>query len=103
MTTTKTILPQASMEAVREIFHGKTIAFTAVVAEGGFGLGVTLEGEPGYWPIPTDLASSKSWEAMNDAATTINRFLGLSDEDAMRIVTSTMAAQNTRDRQNRKR
>ncbi|ARJ65966.1 hypothetical protein WV31_10030 [Magnetospirillum sp. ME-1] len=97
MTDDTTILPPRSLDAVRELFQGKRIAFTAVVGEDGFGLGVALEGEPGYWPIPEHLATG-DWEEMNRAAGAINRHLGLSDDDAIRIVTSSMRAQNARNR-----
>ena len=38
------------------------------------------------------------WEAMNVGASKLNQHLGLSVEEATAIVTSTMAAQNKRDR-----
>lgn len=92
------VLHPGVLRSIKELMKGKTFAFTAVVADEGFGLGVAEQGAPGYWPIPTHLARSPMWEAMNSTAAKLNEHLGLSEKEATDIVTSTMAAQNKRGR-----
>lgn len=93
------VLHPGVLRSLKEMFKGQTFAFTAVVAdEGGYGLGIAVQGEPGYWPVPTHLAFSPMWEAMNIGASKLNQHLGLSAEKATAVVTSTMAAQNKRGR-----
>lgn len=69
-------------------FQGKRYAFAAVVAQGGWQLGVAVENEPGYAPIDgksfAQQAEAKQW------ADGLNRHIGLSDEDAMNIIITTM-------------
>ena len=98
-TPTAQILHPGALRSIQEMLKGKAYAFTAVVSdEAAFALGVAVQGEPGYWPIPVQMASSPMWEAMNSAATRLNENLGLSEQEAIAIVSSTMAAQNKRGR-----
>lgn len=92
----------ATLAALELLFIGQTFAYTAVVQEdGSFGIGIAIQGEAGYWPIPAHLAAADTWEDANTACEALNAARRLSAEDAMRIVTSTMAAQNHRDRTRR--
>ena len=98
-TPTAQILHPGALRSIQEMLKGKAYAFTAVVSdEAAFALGVAVQGDPGYWPIPVQMASSPMWEAMNSAATRLNENLGLSEQEAIAIVSSTMAAQNKRGR-----
>jgi len=69
-------------------FPGKLYAFTAVVAKGGWQLGVAVANEPGYNPIPgktfKDQAEAKHW------AEGLNKHIGRDPDTVMAIVCSSM-------------
>ena len=70
-------------------------AWTPVIARGepGFSLGVADRGIAGYTPLRETLIFATWAEAQREAAAR-NALLGLSRDEAMEIVTSSMAAQN---------
>jgi hypothetical protein len=81
---------------VAEETKSKRVAFTAIISGGSFGIGLAAESEPGYWPqtlygqFPTfRKAMEKSYE--------LNVALGLTLEEAVAIISSSMAAQNTKE------
>jgi hypothetical protein len=68
-------------------FAGKAYAFVAVIND-GYQLGVAVANEPGYNPI-----QGKRFERYDEAknwATALNDHIGLSSDEAMDIVGSTM-------------
>lgn len=74
-------------QVVAGTFPGKRYAFVAVVNGSGWGLGVAVADEPGYNPINkvfTDQAEADEW------AKGLNKHIGLTDNEAFRIVGSTM-------------
>lgn len=75
-------------------FAGKTWAFCPVLdsGNGGFGLGIACEGEPGYAPIPSYYASSDSYDEMATHADELNQERGIDPREGGRIVCSSMAA-----------
>jgi predicted molibdopterin-dependent oxidoreductase YjgC len=75
-------------------FPGKRYAFVAVVAPGGWQLGVAVANEQGYNPI-----SGKTFKAHYEAkewADGLNKHIGLDVEDALEIIGSTMGGARTR-------
>ncbi len=85
-----------SRMVAEEETKSKRVAFTAIISGGSFGIGLAAESEPGYWPqtlygqFPTfRKAMEKSYE--------LNVALGLTLEEAVAIISSSMAAQNTKE------
>ena len=70
-----------------------TQAYTAVTGgPTGFLIGLATRDEPGYYPRP-DFGFYDSYEEASDAAERLNGTdLGLTDEEAARIVMSSMGA-----------
>lgn len=66
------------------------VAFTAVLADQGWGLGVAEAGVAGYTPVQT--TTWPTFEAAEKVAESLNTKLGLTREAAWRIVGSSMAA-----------
>lgn len=58
-----------------------------------WGIGIAVANERGYHPIPVGWAAFSSKEAADTSADTANFWLGLDDEEATRIVISTMGGQ----------
>ena len=73
-----------------EATQGKVWAFVAIVGqpEGGL-LGVAMANEPGYWPISSWWAHG-SYDEMQAHADELNEAEGLSKDEAMRIICSSM-------------
>lgn len=69
-------------------FPDKLYAFTAVIADGGWQLGVAVANEQGYNPIPgktfKDRGEAKQW------ADGLNQHIGRDDETVMAIICSSM-------------
>jgi hypothetical protein len=68
-------------------FHGKVYAFAPVI-ENGYRLGVAVANESGYSPI-----AGKTFERYDEAcqwANELNEHIGLSKDEALDIVGSTM-------------
>lgn len=71
----------------------KRKAFTALVGQGGYFLGLAVEGEAGYYP-QMNLGLFGSYdEAKKEAARRNEQFLDLTPAEAWKIVASSMAAQ----------
>lgn len=72
-------------------FRGKPYAFVPVLHDTGYILGVAVANEPGYSPITgktfEDRGRAREW------ADGLNKHIGLSDEQAMAIVLSSMGKQ----------
>jgi hypothetical protein len=65
------------------------IAYTPVVDEDGYTIGLADRGVAGYTPQP-GFGKFPSWEAARDRAKVENERLGLSELEAFAIVASTM-------------
>ena len=75
------------------IVAGKCWAFVPVLhRHGGFGLGVAVANEPGYYPIAHFWCHADSYAEASDHAAALNAAEGLNVEVAMRVVCSSMAA-----------
>lgn len=71
----------------------KRSAYTAVIEERGYCLGVAVEGEAGYHPVREDSDAGgtfETYELASACADAYNASLGLTKEEATRIVISTM-------------
>ena len=68
------------------------VAYTPVIVDEGFSLGIAEEGRGGYYP--SDFGTVKTWTEAEVWARQLNERLGLTSEQALLIVTSSMAAQN---------
>jgi hypothetical protein len=81
-------------QKVAGAFAGKRYAFAAVIQKDGWQLGVAVENEPGYSPVDgktfTLQAEAKQW------AEGLNKHIGLSDEDALSIIITTMRGPRAR-------
>jgi adenine/guanine phosphoribosyltransferase-like PRPP-binding protein len=75
-----------------EVVSGKLWAFVAVVDSRGISLGVAVANEPGYMPVPRSFCHGDTYDAMHAHAMELNRDEGLTEEAAMRIICSSMAA-----------
>ena len=67
-------------------------AYVAVIRDGGFSLGIAIEGEAGY--NATNLHTVPSWDEARRWAEAANARLGLTETTAFLIVASTIRAQN---------
>lgn len=84
------------------IVRGKVWAFVPVMGQPGgpaAALGVAVANEAGYMPIAATWCNADTYDEMADYADELNRAEGLDDEVAMRIVASSMAAQNLKRRE----
>jgi hypothetical protein len=76
-----------------KLVEGKKYAFTAVITgddEFPYGLGVAVENEPGYYPIPAHWAHSTEYERMCNHADVLNAQLGMTPRQSMKIIASSM-------------
>lgn len=75
-------------QSVAGSFPDKVYAFTAVIGEGGWQLGVAIANESGYNPISgktfKDQAEAKQW------ADGLNKHIGRDDDSVLAIICSTM-------------
>lgn len=78
--------------AVRRWHHGKRIAFTPIIQQGGIGLGIAVANEPGCYPTKAYLFLADTWDEAQDAADEANAALGLSNIEAAEIIMSSMRA-----------
>lgn len=78
------------------MIRGKRTAYVAVIDDkGAHRLGLAVEGEAGYHPAREDSDAGGSFATRDDALACAQRFndrLGISAEDASRIVASSMVA-----------
>jgi hypothetical protein len=79
---------------IEQLFAGKIWAYTPVISENGFALGIAVANEAGYNRVPEFWCHGDSYEVMSDHCNALNRERGLDDDIAARIVCSTFAAQN---------
>ena len=80
-----------------EIVAGKVWAFVPVIGPvGGPGtaLGVAVANERGYHPVPVYWCHADTWAEMETHVDELNAAEGLSEDEYMRIVATTMRAQN---------
>lgn len=79
-------------QSVAGAYPDRPYAFTAVIGDGGWQLGVAVANERGYNPLPgktfKDQAEAKEW------ADGLNEHIGISDETAAHIVISTMGGRH---------
>lgn len=76
-------------------YAGKDWAYTPTIpASSGFGLGVAVRDEPGYFPIGKFMFNVDSYDEAQAEADRLNGLLPLEVMAADRIIVSTMAAQN---------
>ena len=68
-------------------FHGKSYAFVAIV-NGGYSLGVAVANEQGYNAITGKTFST--YEEAKRWASELNKHIGLSADEALDIISSTM-------------
>lgn len=79
--------------------HGGLLAFAAVLGdERGYGIGAAEENEPGYTPMPKFGRFDTFDEAQTEAMKHNVDRLGLTREQAYRIIGSSMAGEGTRRR-----
>lgn len=76
---------------------GVNTAYGAVIHGRAFSVGLAEENEPGFWPMPS-LGIFPSYELASAKARELNVARGMTVEEGLRIVTSSMAAQNRRDK-----
>lgn len=83
-------------DAVARIFHDKgPIAFVATMhdheGEYGPGLGVAVEGEKGFYPLPKFYFAHEDYDVASDKADALNYYvLKLKNDRACQIIGSTM-------------
>jgi hypothetical protein len=75
-------------QKVAGAFHGKTYCFVAIWGNGGHHLGVAVANEQGYNPIVGKTFADR--KEADEWARQLNAHIGRSDEEATRIVISTM-------------
>lgn len=81
---------------------GKKVAYTAVIEDGKYKLGIAAEGEAGYYRIDDTSDAGAPFETHAEAvacAETYNERLGLTKLEASRIVLSSIGEQNKEDRE----
>lgn len=69
---------------------GKVYAYTVAMSKHGFGLGIAVANEDGYWPVSINLYMADSYDDAADEADRLNTSLGLSETDAAGIIASSM-------------
>lgn len=84
------------LEEIRRTWASKVWCFSAVMQDGAYGLGIAIANTPGYVPLPLSEACSESYEQMWKHANHLNDRLGWPQAYTMRIIGSTMAAQNVK-------
>jgi len=91
------MLKQLTTEGMAEcdlftVVDGKNWAFVPVVAKSeGFGLGIAVENEPGYHPVPVFWCNGDSYDEMAQHADELNRdILLIGQKRAAEIVMSSM-------------
>ena len=79
-----------------ENFIGKHWCFNASVQPNGIGLGIVVSNEPGYTPVPLTHYQVADYNLAADEAERLNSERHIGDHEAMRIVSSSIAASNAR-------
>lgn len=98
MNKSLTTMAIAEME-IEDKWAGKLWAYTPTVlgresaaGDNCFGLGIAVANESGYTPLPIYWANFETYDAAADDADRLNKERGLDDEEAIRIICSSMAA-----------
>lgn len=66
-------------------------AWTPIILDRGFSLGIATKNEPGYQPLKDSTGLTfDSWDEADKIADALNKRLGLSLKDAAKIVASSM-------------
>lgn len=73
-------------------FAGKMWAYTAVVGDYGYQLGIAVENEPGYTPVPGFFCHGDDYMEMCDHADALNTERSIDPREGGRIVASSMRA-----------
>ncbi len=90
-TKTKTMSLEAQHD-IAEAFQGKVHAYVPVISPSDFyGIGVAVANESGYMPISAWHYSANTYEEASREADRLNsEILGMSPDEALRIICSTM-------------
>lgn len=86
--TTESLEAAIIDQKVAGAFAGKSYAYHAVVAKGGWQLGIAVANEKGYSPVEGKTFASQ--EEAKGWVEGLNAHIGLSEEDRVRIVISSM-------------
>jgi hypothetical protein len=82
-----------------EVVKGKCWAFTCVLGEHyNFRLGVAIANEPGYYPVPEFWCHGDSYDEMHRHVDELNDKEGLTQDEAARIMCSSMVASRRENR-----
>jgi hypothetical protein len=73
------------------LFAGKLWAFTPVMGDYGWQLGIAVSNEAGYSPVPGFFCHADTYDEMADHADDLNRERGQEPREAASIVASSMA------------
>lgn len=74
-------------------FRGQRYAYVPVLLDDegmGFGLGVAVAREPGYFPIPASFFKTGDYKEAAQTADGMNLHIGLSEDAAVKIIASSM-------------
>jgi hypothetical protein len=76
---------------IEQQFAARQWAFTPVMGDYGWQLGIAEANVAGYSPVPGFFCHADSYDEMADHADELNRERGLTDDEAARIIASSMA------------
>jgi hypothetical protein len=80
-----------TLNDIREAFRGKLWCFVPVTGTHcPIALGVAVANEAGYSPLPETFCNADTWNDMEAYADELNTQMGISDEESIKIVGSTM-------------
>jgi hypothetical protein len=90
----KKLSPEGRFESgVDELLKDKVWAFTVVLGKNyNFRLGAAVANEPGYYPVPEHWCNGEDYNEMYQHVDELNLEKGLSLEEALEIVCSSMVA-----------
>lgn len=98
----KTQPPQLRVLEGNPIKDGKRVAYTAVIEDGKYKLGIAAQGEAGYYRIDDTSDAGAPFATYDEAkacADTYNEGLGLNKLEASQIVLSSIGEQNKEERE----
>ncbi len=98
----KTPPPQLRVLEGNPIKDGKRVAYTAVIEDGKYKLGIAAQGEAGYYRIDDTSDAGAPFATYDEAkacADTYNEGLGLNKLEASQIVLSSIGEQNKEERE----
>ena len=83
------MLSPAHIEAIKDSFEGKRLAFHPIGSSGT--LGIAVENERGYNPVPDYWHHDPNYNTLTEYADKLNtEYLGLTEREASEIVITTM-------------